>query len=400
MTKGAGDENEIRFRYIDTDPEEFFIDMSKPVNLSAYGEWTKKEGFYELAGDELKELIFMDKHFGRLRKAKNSDTFLYTIETFREFPDYYVSDMKFTQPKRLTDAVPFQSQYKWGYRILFDFQNSQGIRLQGTLAVPDGYRQGSKLPMIVNFYEKKSQELHYYYSPQFLISYRSGNIGPVSEFGAFVSNDYLVMQLDVHFNTGTTHDDMLDCVTAAVKKVIEMGYADPDRVALCGGSFSGGGSAFIATRSDMFACIASRAAPINLAGEFNILFSGSGQNNHSYDIYGQGRYGTDPFHDFELYRSQSPITHVENMNTPLLYLHGKQDGSVEYLQGMEFYNALRFLGKPVIFLSYPEEGHNLKKLENQVDFTKRLWAFFDHYLKDKPAPDWMIRGIPHLEKKK
>jgi dipeptidyl aminopeptidase/acylaminoacyl peptidase len=119
----------------------------------------------------------------------------------------------------------------------------------------------------------------------------------------------------------------------------------------------------------MFAAIASRAAPINLAGEFNILFSGSGENNHQYDIYGQGRYGTDPFDDFELYREQSPITHVRNMNTPLLYLHGKLDGSVEYLQGMEFYNALRFLGKPVIFLSYPEEGHNLRKYENQRSFS-------------------------------
>ncbi|MCP4723571.1 MAG: prolyl oligopeptidase family serine peptidase, partial [bacterium] len=373
LTKGAGDADEIRFRYIKTsDPDEYFIDLAEPVLLSAYGEWTKKEGFYSLTNSEMEQLVYVDKHFGRVSKAKDADRLMYTIETYRDFPDYYVSNLSFTEPKRMTDAIPFQSQYKWGYRILFDFQNSQGIRLQGTLALPDDYKEGSKLPMIVNFYAKKSQEMHYYYSPQYLISYRSGNIGPVSEFGAFNSNGYLVMQLDVHFNTGTTHDDMLDCVESAVKKVIDMGYADPDHIALCGGSFSGGGSAFISTKSDMFACIASRAAPINLAGEFNILFSGSGQNNHSYDIYGQGRYGTNPFDDFELYRSQSPITHVKNMNTPLLYLHGKLDGSVEYLQGMEFYNALRFLEKPIIFLSYPEEGHNLKKLENQMDYTKRL----------------------------
>ncbi len=401
LTDGKGESDQIRFRYVKTSPpEELFIDLSGPVLLSAYGDWTKKEGFYRLSKGSLEQLIFTDKHFGRIRKAKKADMLLYTVETYRDFPDYFVSDISFTEPRRVTEAIPFQSQYKWGYRILFEFQNKNGVRLQGTLAIPDDYKEGSRLPMIINFYDKKSQEMHYYYSPQYLISYRSGNIGPVSEFGAFNSNGYLVMQLDVHFNTGTTHDDMLDCVTAATRKVIEMGYADPDRIALCGGSFSGGGSAFIATKSDMFACIASRAAPINLAGEFNILFSGSGQNNHSYDIYGQGRYGTSPFDDFELYRSQSPITHVENMNTPLLYLHGKKDGSVEYLQGMEFYNALRFLGKPVIFLSYPEEGHNLKKLENQIDFTKRLRDFFDHYLKGKPAPDWMINGVPFVKKKK
>ena len=77
----------------------------------------------------------------------------------------------------------------------------------------------------------------------------------------------------------------------------------------------------------MFAAIVAGAAPIDLAAEFNILFHGSGQNNREYDIYGQGRYGTDPFTNFELCRSQSPITWVETMD----------DGSVEYLQGMEFY---------------------------------------------------------------
>jgi dipeptidyl aminopeptidase/acylaminoacyl peptidase len=258
--------------------------------------------------------------------------------------------------------------------------------------------------MIVNFYEKKSQELHkfytpmFFYPPQYMLSYTSGNIGPVMEFAAYVSNGYLVMQPDVYFNTGTTHDDMLDCVEAAARKVIEMGYADPEHIGLFGGSFSGGGSAFISTRSKMFAAIASRAAPINLVGEFNVLFRGSGQNNHSYDIYGQGRYGTTPYDDFELYTAQSPITHVRTMDTPLLLIHGTEDGSVEYLQAMEFYNALRFHGKTIIFLSYPGEGHNLQRLENQKDLISRLWQFFDHYLKGKPAPEWMTSGVPYLKK--
>jgi dipeptidyl aminopeptidase/acylaminoacyl peptidase len=86
------------------------------------------------------------------------------------------------------------------------------------------------------------------------------------------------------------------------------------------------------------------------------------------------------------------------MNTPLLYLHGKLDGSVEYLQGMEFYNALRFLGKPIIFLSYPDEGHNLRRYENQRDFVERLWQFLDHHLKGEPAPDWMTKGVRFLDR--
>ncbi len=398
LTGGFGTENEVRLRYLRTDPEEEAVDLEEPILLSAFGEWTKKTGFFELDGGRLRERIFEDRRFAELTKAKDADRVFFTASTFSEFPDYWVSDLAFEDRTRVTDANPQQSDYSWGHRILFDFQNKDGIRLQATLAIPDGYERGQRLPMIVNYYEKKSPEMHTYYAPVFGSSYPSGNMGPVAEFAAYVSNGYLVLQPDIHFNTGTTHSDMLDCVTAATRKVIELGYADPDRIALGGGSFSGGGSAFIATQTDMFAAVVARAAPINLAGEFNILFSGSGQNNHSYDIYGQGRYGTNPFDDFDLYREQSPITHVENMNTPLLYLHGVLDGSVEYLQGMEFYNALRFLGKPIIFLSYPDEGHNLRRYENQIDFTKRLWQFLDHYLKDEPAPSWMVEGVPFLRR--
>ena len=57
----------------------------------------------------------------------------------------------------------------------------------------------------------------------------------------------------------------------------------------------------------------------NLVNEFNILFRGTGQNNHSYDIYGQGRYGSNPYDDFDMYWDQSPISGVRTMDTPLLY---------------------------------------------------------------------------------
>ncbi len=398
LTGGVGTRDEIRFRIARVDPDAEAIDLSRPVLLTAYGEWTKKSGFYELDRGRLTERVFEDRKYDELLKAADADRYVFTRSTFAEFPDLHASDGSFRNPERLTDANPQQAEFAWGHRILFEFENSAGVRLQGTLAIPDSYREDQKLPMIVLFYEKKSQDMHEYYTPRFeSAGYPAGNPGPVAELAAYVSNGYLVMQPDVHFNTGTTHADMLDCVTAATRKVIEMGYADPERIALGGGSFSGGGAAFISTRTDMFAAIVARAAPINLAGEFDILF-GSGDNNHQYDIYGQGRYGTNPFDDFELYREQSPITRVEDMNTPLLYLHGVQDGSVEYLQGMEFYNALRFLGKPIIFLSYPDEGHNLHRYENQRDFVERLWQFLDHYLKDAPAPGWMTHGVRFLDR--
>jgi dipeptidyl aminopeptidase/acylaminoacyl peptidase len=208
------------------------------------------------------------------------------------------------------------------------------------------------------------------------------------------------MMPDIHFRIGSSHSDMLECIEAAVRKVIELGHADPDAIGLSGHSYSGGGGAYVATRSNMFAAVAHGAAPINLVSEFNQLFVGSGANNHSYDIYGQGRYGTNPYDDFQLYWDQSPISGVETMDTPVLYLHGDADPTVNWEQGLEWYNALRFLGKPIIWLSYPDEGHGLSKMENRIDFQYRLRQFFDHHLKGAPAPKWMTEGVPQLEKEK
>ncbi len=391
LTDNIGADQEIRFRYLRLDDEEKFIDLSEPMLLSAYGQWTKKSGFYRVAKGSCRPLVFEEASYGRLRKAKQADRYLFTRETVADYPNYWLSDVNFGDRRRLTDANPWQSEYFWGYSELIDYTNSQGVRLQGALAIPETYERGQKLPMLVMFYEKRSQNLHRYPTP----SYASR-----PNQARFLSHGYLILQPDVHFNLRTSHSDMVECVEAAVKKVIELGYADPERVGLHGHSYSGGGSAYIATRSTMFAAIASGAAPIDLVSEFNQLFRGTGMNNHSYDIYGQGRYVTNPYDDFELYWDQSPIAHVRTMNTPLLYLHGVDDPTVEYLQGMEFYNALRFNEKNIIFLSYPGEGHSLRKPENQKDYTKRVNAFLDHHLKGTPAPKWMTEGIPFLKKKK
>jgi hypothetical protein len=421
LTAGYGTEHSIRLRHLQLDPDAKTIDLSQPQMLAGYGEWTKKAGFYwvEEGGSRPFEMLWADKIVGRPIKARDAARIVFTIQAFHQFPDYWATEMpaqgEFAWTvdahhtpygddngddpttsfsfalTQVTDANPQHAEYKWGKRILFDYTNSDGVPLQGTLAIPDDYVAGEKRPMIVRFYEKYSQDLHRYPT----VRYRHE-----PNFGDYVSNGYLVMQPDIHFRGGSSHSDMLECVEAATRKVIEMGYAEPTAIGLSGHSYSGGGSSYIAARSDMFAAVASGAAPINLTSEFNQLFLGTGGNNHSYDIYGQGRYGTNPYDDPEIYAYESPITWVRDMDTPLLYLHGEEDQIVGYVQGMEWYNALRYNAKPVIFLSYPDEGHGLRKFENQYDFQTRLHQFFDHHLRDElPAP-WMVNGVPYLDKER
>ena len=214
----------------------------------------------------------------------------------------------------------------------------------------------------------------------------------------YASGGYLVLMPDIVYTPGTPGTNALDCLSAAVDKVIELGYADSDHIGLQGHSWGGYQSSFVVTQTDMFACVVTGAPPTNLITFYNTLYRSSGRNQQGIMETGQVRMGVSMFEDWDLYRSQSPIHHAENISVPFMILHGDADGSVDYGEGLAYYNAARRLGKEVILLSYPGEGHHLSNIENQKDFQIRMRQYFDHYLMDKPAPEWMVEGVPFIEK--
>jgi dipeptidyl aminopeptidase/acylaminoacyl peptidase len=288
----------------------------------------------------------------------------------------------------------------WGHRILFDFKNKDGVRLQGILALPDDYKPGEKRPMLVTFYEKNSQNLHRYNAP----SYLTGMGGSPMEA---VSKGYITMLPDVYFRTGASHSDMLECVEAATRKVIEMGYADPKRIGVTGHSYGGEGAAFIGTRSRLFSAVGMGAGVVDLYFDFNqnwgwsySVTGGSGNNAFDYYLYSQGREGTSPWDKPEMYMFESALTHVPEVTAPFLIMHGAADPTVPFTNGLAMYNALRYNNKKAVLLAYPGEGHGLRGVANRKDLTVRFFEFFDHYLKGAPAPKWLTDGIKYLDKDK
>ncbi len=408
LTDGLGTTNEIRFRLLRVEPPDpaqprsaaarQLFDLAKPQTLSAYGEWTKKSGYYELANGKLKELVYEDAFFGNPVRALKANVFLFTRQTFVEFPDLRVSGPGFGDSKKISDANPQQQDFLWGHRLLFDYTNKDGKRLQGILAIPDDYKQGEKRPMIVIFYEKNSQTMHIYNAPAYLPS--MGRM-PMQA----TSDGYLAMLPDVHFRTGNSHSDMLECVEAATRKVIEMGYADPQRIGVSGHSYSGEGAAFIGTMSKMFAAVGMGAGVVDLYNDFSMPWGwgygyqgGSGDTAFNYYLYDQGRWGFSPWDQPDKYHFESALTHVPNVTAPFLIMHGTSDPTVGFINGLAFYNALRYFNKPAVLLAYPDEGHGLRGLANRKDLTVRFFEFFDHFLKDAPAPKWWTDGVPYLKK--
>jgi dipeptidyl aminopeptidase/acylaminoacyl peptidase len=307
-----------------------------------------------------------------------------------EFPDYYVSGLDFRDAIKVTEANPQQSEYAWGSRVLIDYQGTKGTKLQATLTLPADYQKGKKYPMIVYFYEKMSQRHHQYSKPTY---------DDRPHMSTYASNGYIILMPDIVYADGTPGTNAMECTIPAVQKVIELGYADPKRIGLQGHSWGGYESSFLVTQTDMFACVVTGAPLTNLVSMYGILYKSSGDTNQQAIQFGQGRLGGTPWDALDRYISQSPVLQAPNIKVPFLILQGTEDGAVDWNQGLEFYAAARRLGKNVIFLSYPGEEHHLGKIENQKDFQVRMKQYFDHYLMDKPAPDWMVNGVPFLKKK-
>jgi dipeptidyl aminopeptidase/acylaminoacyl peptidase len=250
----------------------------------------------------------------------------------------------------------------------------------------------------VTFYEKNSQNMHRYSAPSYLSGMGSSPMQAVTE-------GYITMMPDVHFRTGSSHSDMLECVEAAVRRVIELGYVDPKRIGVTGHSYGGEGAAFIGTRSKLFAAVGMGAGVTDLYTDFSQSWGwsyqvtgGSGANGNDYYLYGQGRWGFSPWDKPEVYRFESAMTHAPEALAPFLIMHGTADPTVAFSEGMNFYNALRYNGKTAYMLAYPNEGHGLRGMANRKDLTVRFFEFFNHYLKGAPAPKWMTEGVPFIKK--
>jgi dipeptidyl aminopeptidase/acylaminoacyl peptidase len=408
LTKGVGAKSEMRLRYLQTEPIDSAaprrvrsgdeIDLSKPVTLAAYGEYTKKSGFYRLENGSLTELVYDDALFSTPVRAGKAARFMFTRQTFAEYPDLRISGPSFTDSRTITNANPQQAEYMWGRRVLFDYRNKDDVRLQGILALPDDYQPGERRPMLVSFYEKNSQNLHRYSSPSFITG--MGAL-PVEA----LSRGYITMLADIHFRTGSSHSDMLEGVEAATRKVIELGYADPKRIGVHGHSYGGEGAAFIGTRSKLFAAVGMGAGVTDLYSDFSQSWGwsyqvtgGSGANGNQYYLTGRGRWGKSPWDDPTLYRHDSALAHAPNAQAPFLIMHGTADPTGSFTEGMNFYTALRYNGKTAVMLAYPGEGHGLRGLANRRDLTIRYFQFFDHYLKGAAAPKWMTDGVPFIVK--
>jgi len=164
-----GREQQIRYRRIfRLDPDLDGIDLSAPMYVTTYGEWTKKGGIARLDANRpgATDLLWDDRMFSSLIKAEEADVYLYTSENYLDPPNYYVTDASLADGRRVTDSNPQQAELAWSSGVrLVDYESVKGAKLQGALFLPADYEPGKKYPTMVYIYEKLSQGANRFYTP-------------------------------------------------------------------------------------------------------------------------------------------------------------------------------------------------------------------------------------------
>jgi dipeptidyl aminopeptidase/acylaminoacyl peptidase len=393
ITDGAGRRDNLRLRYVRLDTDEVAIDPSGDMLLSAFNLWTKADGFYRdrVNGSQPPAPVIMaDKRFGNPRKAQDANTILFTRSDFREFPDLWVSDLSFANARKLSDANPQQAEYRWGTAELIDWRSADGEVLQGVLYKPDGFDPSQRYPMMVYFYERLSDNVHGHVIPA------AGSSSINISF--YVSRGYIVFTPDIPYRIGYPGESAFNAVIPGVLSVLSRGFVDEQRVGVQGHSWGGYQIAYLITKTDIFRAAEAGAPVANMVSAYGGIRWESGMSRMFQYEKTQSRLGGTLWETPMRFIENSPIFWADKVNTPLLMMHNDEDGAVPWEQGIEYFVALRRLGKPVWMLNYNGEAHGLRKDVNRKDWTIRMQQFFDHYLLDAPPPVWLEEGVPATEK--
>lgn len=397
ITQGYGREHGIILRVQRITAQEkglpkIHLDLAQPLLLRGENETTRATGFFSLSptsGSSPQRLLWGDKHYRYTGRALRADVLMLTASRFDEFPDIWITNSKLKTPRKVTDGGAQLKPFLWGSAELIDYHNSDGVPLQAALYKPANFDPSKKYPLIVYSYERLSQIVHRFFPPSF-----SSNIS----FPLYTSNGYMVMLTDIAYTTGKPGPSALDSINAALDTVIARGFVDENAIGIQGSSWGGYTASYLITQTNRFRAAQAGAVVGNMTSAYGGIRWTSGQPRLFQYEQNQSRIGRPLPEAPELYIENSPVFHTPKVQTPLLIMHNDRDGAVPWSQAVELYLALRRYEKPVWLINYSDEGHGITRYANLKDFSKRMWQFFDHYLRGAPAPEWLTEGVPYLDR--
>ncbi len=392
ITGGYGNKNKIDFQFIQDVYTTFNWEQLKYI--TGFNTITKNTGFYRISkGREPKELyngpyyivtrrLIMNDYLGvpcPVKSEKNEAYIIVKGTTQESFNLYYTKD--FIHLKKLSTVCP-EKKYNWITSELVTWTLPNGKINQGVLFKPENFDSTKKYPLIFYSYENSSDGLNAPLRPNTLQG------GSDLDIPTYTSNGYLIFCPDMYTPIGASLIGATETIQSAIATLSKRRYVDTSNIGIQGASWGGITSEFVITKIPGIkaACIASARG--NLISGFNS--SAMGYPLLSQFTRGQIRMGKTLWEDPEMYIKNSAIMYADKIKASVLLMHTTKDGTLGFEDAKEFYNALRVLGKKVWLLEYTEYSHGLHG-SAALDFSTRMRQFFDYYLMNKEAPDWISK---------
>ncbi len=162
---------------------------------------------------------------------------------------------------------------------------------------------------------------------------------------------------------------------SGIDSLVEGGIADPARLGVTGGSYGGFMSSWLVTQDQRFAAAAPLMPVTHWASEHLTSHIG-----HFCEMF----LGDSLFNADGKYFSRSPIMFSDRVTTPCMNICGALDQNTPPGQALEFHRALKMHRAESVLLTYPGEGHGVRKMPGSIDFAARLVSWFDTWMPPKP----------------
>lgn len=405
VTNGYGKSHHIKFRVLSTLNKSSFnsiINDDHQLLLIAFNTKTKYNGFYSTGimnksnpkllsmgpftyYHEIHEMLpnnpqEFDEGMYPL-KAENVNLWVVKRHNVTNAPNYFFT-YDFKSFNQISD-VNSQKKYNWLTAELVTWKQFDGSFSQGILYKPDNFDSTKKYPLVLNYYEQYSHRLFEYPTLEFSHS--------IINIPWFVSRGYLVFTPDIYFKKGQVGDCAYNAVVSAAKYLSKLKYIDSKHVGINGHSFGGYLTNYLITHSNIFAAAIEGAGTSNyISSALQLTYNEKSSRLSSYE---DQLHGISLWNNPNVYFKASPILKANKVTTPLLIFHNRLDDAVPWEQAIELFISLRRLNKKVWMLQYDNGEHGVSNEKDMKDFSIRMTQFFDHYLKELPAPVWMTRGI-------
>jgi len=296
-------------------------------------------------------------------------------ETQTDPPNYYIRDLTANTRKAVTDFKDPQPQLRNITRQFVTYQRKDGVKLSATLFLPPGYKQGTRLPVIMWAYPREFGDAD-------SASQITGSPNRFTTIGGY-SHLFLLMSGYAIFDNptmpiigaGETANDtyveqLISSAQAAIDKVVEMGVGDRDRIGVGGHSYGAFMTANLLAHSRLF-----RAG-----------FAESGAYNRSLTPFGFQSERRSFWEVPELYAKMSPFWYAKDVKDPILLMHGEADDNSGTfpIQSERFYMALKGHGATVRYITLPFEAHGYAGRETLLHVLAERINWFDKYVKNAP----------------